>query len=266
MAAATTAADGSAAMKRLISTHETQATPSHGLAGFTLMELLVAVTLLSIVMSSVYSLTNSTLAAWRSVESGVDIHLEARSVMTSFSHEYNNIAGRAAHLFEGDDSSIVMFVIAQPLDLEQGEGPRLMRVEYSYNRSKRSIEREEALVEAALPLPNAEGDAIEPGRIKLDRPYKATVANNVSYFRLRYVWAPMPEERAPYDPPIPVSLFYVDRHQEKRGLPQAVEVSLGLFEPEDPERIYEMVITLPMRAPSVRFPLENLEAMFDDAA
>ena len=237
-----------------------------GLTGFTLMELLVSVTLLSIVMTSVYSLTNSTLHAWRSVEGGYDMHLEARSVMTLFSHEYNNIAGRAAHLFEGDKSSIVMFVVAQPLDLEQGEGPRLMRVEYSYNRSKRSIVREEALVEAALPLPETEGQSIDPGRIKLDRPYKVTVANNVNQFSLRYVWAPAAPVRPPHEPPVPEPLIYVNKHKDKQGLPQAVEITLELFEPDDSDKSYNMVVTLPMRAPSERLPLHHLEAMFDGAA
>jgi prepilin-type N-terminal cleavage/methylation domain-containing protein len=234
--------------------------------GFTLMELLVSVTLLSIVMASVYSLTNTALGTWRTVENSFDLQFEMRSFITLFSHEYNNIVGRAAHLIEGDSNSIVMFVIAQPHDLEQGEGPRLMRVEYAYNRSKRSIEREEALVDAALPLPEAEGQAIDPGRIKLDRPYKTTVANNVLRFDLQYIWAPTPAMGLPEEPPIPEPLIYRDRHKDKQGLPQGLEISIELADPEMPEKTYPMIVTLPMRAPSMRLPLHHLEAMFDDAA
>ena len=232
--------------------------------GFTLMELLVAVTLLSIVMTSVYSLTNATLGAWRTVETGYDLHVEARSFIRLFTHEYNNIAVRAAHLFEGDSSDIVMFVIAQPLDLEQGEGPRLIRVEYSYNRNKRSIEREEALVKAALPPPQTEGESISSDRIKLDRSYKVTVANNVTRFNLRYVWVPIAEVLDPFEPPVPEPPIFFDKNPSEYGYPQAVEISLEFTAPEEPERKYEMVIMLPMRAPSGRLHRDQLEAMLDE--
>ncbi|HDP35153.1 MAG TPA: prepilin-type N-terminal cleavage/methylation domain-containing protein [Candidatus Hydrogenedentes bacterium] len=231
--------------------------------GFTLAELLIAVMLLSLVMTAVYSMTHTALNAWRSVENGYDIYAEARNVMTLFSHEYNNIVARAAHLFEGDNKKIVMFVIAQPLDLEQGEGPRLLRVEYAYNRSKRSIEREEALVEAALPMPNPDGEPVEAGRIKLSRKYKTTVANNVKQFRLRYVWAPLPEEALPNEPPIPEPLIIIDRHLQRYGLPQAVEITFELFDPENEGQTYSMSATLPIRATSYRRSQQALEEMFN---
>ncbi len=234
--------------------------------GFTLMELLVSVTLLSIVMASVYSLINSALGTWRTVEGGFDMQFEARSFITLFSHEYNNIVGRAAHLFEGDSNTIVMFVIAQPMDLEQGEGPRLMRVEYSYNRSKRNIEREEALVEAALPLPETEGQPMDPGRIKLSRPYKVTVANNVTHFGIQYVWAPVPVITVPEEPPIPEPLIYLDRHKDKQSLPQAVEITFELADPDDKEKTYPMIVTLPMRAPTMRLPRHHLEESLNGQA
>ena len=229
------------------------------------MELLVSVTLLSMVMASVYSLTNTALGAWRTVENGVDLQFEARSFITLFSHEYNNIVGRAAHLFEGNSSSIVMFVVAQPLEFDQGEGPRLMRVEYSYNRSKRTIEREEALVEAALPLPEEEGQSIDPGRIKLDRSYKTTVATNVTRFGLQYIWAPIPAEGLPEEPPLPEPLIYRDRHKDKQSLPQAVAIDLQFVDPENEEKTFPIIATLPMRAPTVRYPRHHLEAMLDGA-
>lgn len=231
--------------------------------GFTLAELLVAATLLSIVMTSVYTMTNTAMRSWRAVERGFDVHQEARNFMTLFSHEYNNIVGRAAHLFDGDDSSIEMFVVAQPLDLEQGEGPRLMRVSYSYNRSKRSIEREEALVEAALPLPVSGEEDLDPGRIKLSRRHKDTVANNVNRFSLQYVWAPTPQVISPFEPPIPEPLIFVKRHRQRLGLPQAVEITLEVFDPDDSERTYPMTLMLPIRAPSLRRPRELMEAALD---
>jgi len=141
-----------------------------------------------------------------------------------------------------------------------------MRVEYAYNRSKRSIEREEALVEAALPLPEAEGQAIDPGRIKLDRPYKTTVANNVKQFGLQYIWAPTPAIGLPEEPPVPEPLIYRDNHKDKQSLPQAVELTLEFVDPKNSEKTFPIGVTLPMRAPTVRYPRHHLEAMFDEAA
>lgn len=231
--------------------------------GFTLAELLVAVTLMSVVMSSVYALTHASLRTWRHVEDGYDVHLEARGVMSLFSHEYNNIVGRAAHLFEGDKDEITMFVVAQPLNLDQGEGPRLMRVIYSYNRSQRTLEREEALVDAALPQRPLSDEELDRTRIRLSRRYKTTVADNVSSFSLRYIWAPLTEDPDPDRPPVHEPLIYQDRHNSLWGLPQAVEVNLELRDPGDRETRYPLTTVLPMRAPTVRRTRERFEEMFD---
>ncbi len=232
-------------------------------SGFTLAELLVAVTLMSIVMSSVYTLTHASIRTWRHVEDGYDMHLEARSVMTLFSHEYNNLVGRAAHLFEGDKDEITLFVVAQPLDLDQGEGARLMRVIYSYNRSKRTLDREEALVDAALPQRPPYGEELDRTRIKLARRHRTTVAENVTRFSLRYIWAPVPKEPKPDQPPVHEPLIYQERHVSRWGLPQAVEITLELRDPADTTSRYALTTVLPMRAPSQRLTRDKLEEMFD---
>lgn len=240
-------------------------------AGFTLVELLVATTLLSIVMTSVYTLTHASLRTWRSVEEGYDMHLEARSVMTLFSHEYNNIVGRAAHLFEGDSNEITMFVVAQPLDVERGEGGRLMRVIYSYNRNRRTLDREEALVETSLPAQPTGSDEIDRSRIKLARRHRSTVAENVMGFSIRYIWAPLPEEPEmgpDWDPelklpPVTQPLIYQDRHMNRWGLPQGIEITLELRDPNNSDVRYPLTTVLPMRAPSERNSREALEEMFN---
>lgn len=227
--------------------------------GFTLIELLVATALLSIVMTSVYTLTHSSLRSWHFAEDGVDLHAEARNAITLFTHEFNNICGRAGHLFEGDDKELTMFVIAQPMDLKQGEGRRLMRVIYRYNRTKKRLEREEALVETALPkqLPNI--TEIDRTRIKLSREYKTTVAENVTAFKISYVWAPPPKAQPPDQPPIPEPLIYAERHSTLWGLPQGVKVEFTFASPDNEENSLQTEVTLPMRAPSVRLPKEQVE-------
>jgi len=231
-------------------------------SGFTLIELLVATTLLSIVMSSVYTLTHASLRTWNLAEGGVDLYLEARNAVTLFSHEYNNIVGRASHLFEGDEKEIIMFVLAQPMDLDEGEGRRLMRVIYSYNRNKNTIEREEALVETALPKRPTGTDEIDRSRIKLSRGYKSVIADNVVDFKITYIWVPVPPDRPPEEPPVEVSPVYQERHQTLWGLPQGIELELKFRDPDLEDQEYDVKVTLPMQAPSIRMRNEQLEEMF----
>jgi prepilin-type N-terminal cleavage/methylation domain-containing protein len=233
------------------------------ICGFTLIELLVATALLSIVMTSVYSLTHASLRTWNFSEGDTDPYFEARNAMTLFSHEYNNIVGRAGHLFEGDDKEIVMFVVAQPMDLKQGEGRRLMRVIYSFNRNKKTLEREEALVETALPKRPLDESEVDRSRVKLSREYKTTVAENVERFKITYIWAPLPEDQPPDTPPVEVPPLYMDRHQMLWGLPQGIRVELALRDPETREENYSLNVTLPMYAPTVRAKREQLEEIFD---
>ena len=229
--------------------------------GFTLIELLVATCLLSIVMSSVYAFTHASLRSWHYAEDGVDLHMEGRNALTLFSHEFNNIAGRAGHLFEGDDHVITMFVIAQPMDREQGEGRRLMRVIYSYNRNKKTIEREEALVKTALPNRPPNPDDFDRSRVKTEREYKTTIAENVSDLKFTYIWVPAPDRPDPKEPPVPEPPIYMDRHEPLWGLPQGVRLSFTLTDPEDEERVYKQEVTLAMRGPTARMLREPLEEM-----
>ncbi len=231
--------------------------------GFTLAELLVATTLLSIVMSSVYVLFNSSLRAWRTVESGFDAHLEARAFMSIFSHEYGNLVARASHLFEGKDDTLTMFVVAQPENLEQGQSRRLMRVEYSYNRGKNEVIREEAFVESALPQVPTDGQRIREERMKLSKKHRTVLVNNATAFRIRYIWVPLAEGWDPKTPPEPVPPVYMDVHRQRWGLPQAVEITLEVTNPKDPEDRYTVTSTFPARAPSNRMLRSSLDMMWE---
>lgn len=230
--------------------------------GFTLAELLVATTLLSIVMSSVYVLFNSSLRAWRTVESGFDAHLEARAFMSIFSHEYGNLVARAEHLFEGKDDTITMYVVAQPENLEEGQSRRLMRVEYSYNRGKNEIVREESFVESALPGRSPDGQKMKRDRIKLGKKYRTVLVNNATAFAIRYVWVPLRENWDPKTPPEPVPPIYMERHQEQWGFPQAVEITLEVTNPKDPADKYAVTSVFPMRTPTNRVLSQQLDKTF----
>ena len=231
-------------------------------AGFTLAEMLVATMLLSIVMTAVYSLFHTSISTWRMVEKGYDLQLEARSFFNIFAHEYGNVFGQAGYLCEGKEDTITLFVITQPENLEEGESRRLMKVEYSYNRSKREIRREEAFVEAALPkMPPKKEDHIDVGRIKYGKKFKETVANNVVDFKIRYIWTPLPEKRDDKVPPEPIDPLYFDQHQQKWGLPDAVELTVAIAADKKEEEPYTITSTFITRAPHQRRTQKMLDEM-----
>ena len=229
--------------------------------GFTLAELLVATMMLSIVMTSVYVLFNSSLQAWRTVESGFDAHLEARAFMTIFSHEFGNLSTRAGHLFEGKDDTVTMFVVAQPENLEEGQSRRLMRVEYSYSRSKNEVVREEAFVESALPMFVQEENGVKKERIKVGKKFKTVLVNNATAFRIRYIWVPMAENWDRTLPPEPQEPVYMERHQERWGFPQAVEITLEVTNPKNEEDKYTVTSVFPMRGPTFRTTRTGLDKL-----
>lgn len=232
-------------------------------AGFTLAEVLVAAMLLSIVMTAVYTLFHSALGAWRGVEGGFDAHLEARSFMTLFGHEYGNLMYQAGHLFEGKDDEIVLFVITQPVNLEEGESRRLMRVEYTYRRGRGEIFREEAFVDAALPKQPPEGQEMDRTRIKLRDKHRTVVAKNVTDFEISYVWMPIEEGRDLNLPPNPEPPIYMDRHEEGWWLPNGVEITLEVSDPDEKQPPYRITSIFPTRAPSGGRSRLMLEQMFD---
>lgn len=227
--------------------------------GFTLAELLVAATLMSLVMASVYTLFYSTIRTWRHGEGGFDNHLNARTALAVLGHELENLMDEAGYLMEGDDNTLTMIVVAEPFDVEDTEGRHMMQVEYSFNRTGHRLEREEALVEMALPnIPPGE-EPIDRGKIKLKRKREFTLAENVRDFELRYIWVPAPEKRDQNQPPTPVTPFVVDKHEDKWGLPQAIEARLTVFDPEDKDREYTFTLKRRLHAPSFLLPQIELE-------
>lgn len=226
-------------------------------SGFTLVELLIAVTLLSIVMSAVYTLFHGTVRVLQGVDrqsEGVnfDLYRESRNALTLFEHELDNVEARAAHLIEGQDDEVTLFVLAEPMQIEDFEGRHLMRVRYRHNRSRKTLIREEALVETALPKKPPQGRELDRERIKLRQRESFTVAHNIRDFKLTYVWIPLPRSRPHGTAPQWEEPIRVSKNKERWGLPQAIEIEMEI---EDPNRRGKRDIiktTIPVRAPNIR--------------
>jgi prepilin-type N-terminal cleavage/methylation domain-containing protein len=234
--------------------------------GFTLAELLVASILLSIVMTSVYTLFHSAIGTWRAVEKDYDAYQDARNALTLLKRETGNILGNAGYLFEGEEDRFTMFTVDEPMNIEESEGRHLLRVEYSFNRNKMELIREEALVETALPQAPPKDRELNRQRIKLKKREEFVIATNVLDFQVRYIWIPIEiqPDSLLNTPPPPVVPVVVAKHKERWGLPQGLQVTLVVADPNSPEPLQFSVI-LPIRAPNYPRPRtgpNSLEEIF----
>lgn len=203
-----------------------------GKRGFTLAELLVAASLLSIVMAAVYAALGSTIRVWRNGESETNQYQDGRIALNLLSRELGCVLGQTEHLFSGENDEFEFYAVTPSLDVEKGEAARVMWVRYYY--SNRKLYRQEAVVES--PLPNA-GEAAQDqekalGRIKLGRKRRFEIASNVRDFEVEYVWVPLDQERGRDAPPRWMDPIMLTRHEKGWGLPQAVRVKLSLRQPD----------------------------------
>ncbi len=233
--------------------------------GFTLVELLVAVTLLSIAMTAIYGLLYSTISAWRLMDRGFNAPQQARLAFTILRRDIESTTIRAEHLFEGDDNSVTLFVINEPMDVEQNEGRRLMRVRYRYRPVQNEIVREEAMVQTALPNRPPAGKKVDAERVRRSKESEFVIARDVEEFEIRYLWAPFPKLVDPNQAPPPVKLIETQRHRENLGLPTGIELRLVLRDPEDnTDHEFRQLIRFPLHRE--RLPEETLMRMLEGPA
>jgi len=217
--------------------------------GFTLAELLVAASLLSIVMAAVYTAFGSTMRVWRLGETETNQYQDARIGFNLLSRELGCLLGGSEHLFSGEDNELEFFAVTQSLDVEKGEGARVLWIRYYL--SNRKLYRQEAVVEAPLPLNTMMADRERAlGRIKLGRKHKFEIADNVRKFKVAYTWAPIQKDRKITDPPIWMDPIVIERNKKGWGLPQGVRISLTLRKPDDKKADTSFLLCKAFRCPT----------------
>jgi len=197
-------------------------------SGFTLAELIVATTVLTVVMTAVYTAFGSTIRAWRVGESQLHVYQDARTALSVMSHELGCLLGGTQHLFQGKDDEIEFFTVTPPMNVDKGEGPRVMWVRYRFNRTGHTLVRQEALVTDPLPLAPRGNQDIDPSRIKMGRKYKFEIGRNVRDFAVSYYWIPPVKTKPNEPPPEWVAPVVLDRSEEGWGLPQGIRVDLTI--------------------------------------
>ena len=202
----------------------------NGQRGFTLAELVVASTLISIVMAAVYTALSSTLRVSELGEDNLHIYQDIRNAVAALNREVNCIMSGADYLFQGKDDRFEFFAVTPPLDVEEEKGARVLWVQYRFNRSTRKVYREEANVEGPLPLMRPGEDSVDPGRIKLGRKHKFEFVSNVRKFQVEYFWI-RNVNRKPEEPPAYIEPIVLKEQREGWGLPKGIRVTITVEDP-----------------------------------
>ncbi len=221
--------------------------------GFTLAELLVATTVLTLVMTAVYVGFGNMIRIWRLGESGLSTYQSGRAAMSVLSRELGCMLGGAEHLFQGKDDEIEFFTVAPPMDVEKGEGARVLWVRYRFNRQGKSLVREEAVVLKPLPLKTREDEEIDKTRVKLGRKHKfELVSDGALGLEFEYYWIP-PKERKPEEPPEWIDPIVMKQSREGWGLPQGIKATLTLKDATSPSGKTSFSLRTSFRGPTTPY-------------
>ncbi len=230
-------------------------------AGFTLAELLVATTLLALTMTAVYTAFGSTLRSWRLGEAHLHTFQDARTAISIMSRELNSALGGAEHLFQGKDDEFEFFTVSPPMNVEKGEGARVLWVKYRFNREAKALIRQEAIVEKPLPLAPRPGEDVDRGRIKVGRKHKYELAtDSVTSFKVKYYWIP-PVERKEDEPPTWIDPVVLDESREGWGLPQGIQVTLTLKDVNSESGKTAFTYRMSFRGPTTPYNEEKIGAL-----
>lgn len=226
--------------------------------GFTLAELLVAASLLSIVMAAVYAAFGSTIRVWKMGETETNQYQDGRIGLNLLSRELGCVLGGSEHLFEGEDDDVEFFAVTPSLNVKEGEGSRVLWVRYYYSNHK--LYRQEAVVEGPLPLTvlGEDEEKKEKERVKLGRKRKFEIADDVRDFEISYVWIPVDKERDPKRPPRWMPPIVLDRNEKGWGLPQGLKIRLSLRNPDDKKQETEFLLCKAFHGPTSVYDEEKM--------
>lgn len=219
-------------------------------SGFTLVELVVATTLMALVFSGVYLTFATAVRSWRSAESNYATYEDARRALGVLERELHCIPSDAIHLTLGRQDSIEFVTLAQPMNVETAPSDALIQVTYSLKGDE--LVREEAPVEGALPMPPVPPSRDLPAGVKVGRRSTFVLAQGVRSFQFTYSWAGENPPAAPGMPPPPapiatdVNAVYV--------LPEVVSVALQLDDPGNATGASTFTSVVTFRGPTSPIP------------
>ena len=212
------------------------------------MELLVAMTVFSIVMMAVYTAFNTGAQVWRRGERDMQMFRDARVVLTVMSKELRCAFPEAGHLFYGEDDRsgekdtdrIEFFTVRPPFEPGQGVEPRILKVAYYLDPARGGhgyvLKREEQIVLGRIPAEAemaGEKGAKERVKIKMEKAWECVIASRATSLDFQYSWGdqwfPLCEKGfgLPASVRIALTLQGEGKRPEARRFETAVYILLG---------------------------------------
>jgi len=98
---------------------------------FTLVELLIAVTIITVIILSVYSAFSTGILAYKKIDSAFDTYQEARIILNKLEADLKNsfVYSKESSFFKGSAKALDFFNVSQVYDKEQ-EHTNLCRIKY----------------------------------------------------------------------------------------------------------------------------------------
>jgi len=171
--------------------------------GFTLMELLVAMTTFSVVMGGVYAAFNDAARFWRQSENDIDVFQQARVTVSVLERELRNIHQPVGFLFYGEGAGrngrrrdrLEFYTVSTPLAGDQQQVPQIIKVAYYVERSpgrQRSYElrRQEWIVSGPLPRKKdfLRSEKLTDGLVEVERGQSIVLAEHVESLEFVHFW------------------------------------------------------------------------------
>ncbi|MFP6583849.1 MAG: prepilin-type N-terminal cleavage/methylation domain-containing protein [Candidatus Hydrogenedentota bacterium] len=200
-------------------------------SGFTLAELLVASTLMSIALIGVYTTFHSTVLHWRNGSANEKTFTDARRVFAIMQHDLSGIPNdrrqlSAVSYFSGFPDEVSFVSAIQPMNVEELAIERLFAVRYYLNGT--DLIREERPVEGPLASQFTGMAGSRPqASLRLGRKYERIIADGVLDVRLTYLWTPGSSIRQ--DAP-PIWTPLIERPTATDRLPAGVRIELTLYD------------------------------------
>ncbi len=200
--------------------------------GFTLAELVVATTIISIVLGAAYTAFNTTLRTQRLGEENFYAHQEARTALSIITRELNCILSNTGQLFEGKKHEVEFYAVAPSMYInkrrygskEDTRAPRVLWIRY-HKTTAGKLERDQKFVEGRFERPR-NNITPEPDR---GRKHTTVLASNVKEFDIIYHWI----DQKPHlpDDGTPREVENRTRFEKKNDFPDGMSITLTLNDP-----------------------------------
>jgi len=169
--------------------------------GFTLIEILVAMTIFSVVMTAVYAGFSTGARVWRRGEKDMEAFRDVRVTLAMMSKELRCAFPEAGHLFYGEEKRIgrrnadrlEFFTVRQPLEPRRERVPVILKVSYYVDSARGGrgsvLKREEQIVTGRIPAKKELGDRrVRRNQIDMEKAWTCVIAEDVQSLDLEYSW------------------------------------------------------------------------------